>query len=514
MTIDLRAGEKRPIRSVRSIVPCRHDSVGAGWMVRFSLTAAPATWHAPSVIESIDGVRANLRGSLRDQPRDRVARLFAGVVVLAAIALTAWIRRPTFATIAMASGEGSLPVRLFEVMRASIARGDGVAYWDRFQCGGGPYWANADAPLIAPLLTGLARVPGDLAVRALSTAVMVAAMVGAYAWARRNLELDRLASMTTAALWIASGSFGTRALARPVFWAVALLPTLLVLARAAAKSKRATAAAAIVFAWMVVDGGVTATPIAIVALFASELPRLLRRGDRADAMKSLAAPIATGLALAAFKLVPVLRERALQPSGFVEHEHYELAHLAPMLLDAEPPPSMAQGYAIDDYWAYAGPTALGMAIAGLGAAMILRRHRRALGVLAIALFSSLALAMGATTPKSPFVMLSHLPLFDAFHAPSRWLALTTLAVAGLAGVAVNAAIDHARGHRLVQLAIVGLALYAVRDPATASRAAIERAWKGHALPRPAPPPSAYHLGNEADLDKLAALPARNVGTTH
>lgn len=473
--------------------------------MRFSLTAAPATWHAPSVIARIDGTPSGLHAA-------RARRIVIGVT-LASIALVWWIRQPTFATLAIVSGDGGASVRMFEVMRTAIARGDGVAWWDRFQCGGAPFWANAEAPIVTPIVTGLLHVPGDLAVRAWSTLLLVVSMIGAYAWARRCLTLDRLAALTTAALWIASGALGLRAVARPGFWAIALLPTLLVLARAAGRSRAAIVAASILFAWMVVDGGTTAAPIAIVALLASEAPALVRRGERWAALRSVVAPTAIGLALAAIKLVPVLTERALQGSPFVERERFDLQAIAAMLLDAEPPPGVAQGYPADDYWAYVGPAALGMAIAGLGACVILRRHRRALGPLLFSLVLSVALAMGVESTRSPFARLAKLPLFDALHAPSRFLALAALAIVGLAGVAVNAAMDLAKGQRGLQIAIAIVSLLAVREPARASRAAIERGWKGHALPRPPPPPSAYTLKNEADLDKLAALPARNVGTT-
>jgi hypothetical protein len=62
---------------------------------------------------------------------------------------------------------------------------------------------------------------------------------------------------------------------------------------------------------------------------------------------------------------------------------------------------------------------------------------------ALAAVAALILALGKNTPVFPF-LFRHLPGFDLFKSPARWLAVTTVAMAALAGIGAH---HWPRGHR-------------------------------------------------------------------
>jgi hypothetical protein len=80
-----------------------------------------------------------------------------------------------------------------------------------------------------------------------------------------------------------------------------------------------------------------------------------------------------------------------------------------------------------------------------------RSTRSLTGFWAVSAAMALVLALGRNTPVFPF-LFRHVPGFDLFRAPARWLAVTTIALAALAGIGAQRWPSGHRGHRVGALA--------------------------------------------------------------
>jgi hypothetical protein len=116
------------------------------------------------------------------------------------------------------------------------------------------------------------------------------------------------------------------------------------------------------------------------------------------------------------------------------------------------------GYAT--YWEDAGYVGLLPLLLAAGAVLALRKKGNGAGRWrGVMLFwvgvivCSLLLALGNNTPIFPF-LFRHVPTFDLFQAPARWLAITTVALAALAALGAQSWPSSHAGRRRGTLAVV------------------------------------------------------------
>ncbi|MGZ3475495.1 MAG: hypothetical protein ACXWUG_15405 [Polyangiales bacterium] len=434
------------------------------------------------------------------------------VVLLAAAVLVRVLREVYFVRDVTPSVEGQLGVRYWEIVRTSFARGDGFPLWDRSQCGGWPFLANPDAPLLSGAIAGVLRIHGDVMSRWTITFEMLAGLLGTYLWGRRALELGRIASFFAGALFVSSGFVAFELTYRSHFLPFALIPWVLVLARLGERDLRAAIGAGAVLAIIVLEGGVL-LPLgaALVALVVCELPQLLRRnGGLCRVLSSVGVTLVSFALFSAIKLIPTLVQLSRNPRRFKELDQMNWGQVATALGENELLRALGTAYHRDEYRAYVGVLAIGMAIAGAGTAIILKPRRFEATLLAIV---ALLLARGVFGPFAPYVLLSKLPLFQQINVPSRWLGLAGLGIAVCAAVAVDVAIKAVKRPVLISLVLVAAGL-AVYDPLVAARKTSIVYPPDPFLPRPDPPAQPYKMTPGEDLGRRAEYPARNVGVAN
>lgn len=433
-----------------------------------------------------------------------------GVAVAIAALLVALSLRSVYTHGRTPGLEGQLAVRAFEVARASFARGDGFPLWDRSQCGGAPYLGNPDTPVLGALFAGLFRVPGDAMVRGYLLLAAFLAITGGYAWGRRALLLDRLPSFLVGVVFATSGAVAFHGNYRVHFAAIALLPWVLALARMAERDLRMALLAGLAFGTIGLEGGLYPLAFSTIALLVVELTRLpSREAGPARTSAALGVTFAIGLSFAAVKLVPMSELLALHPRRFVERDAPLWPQFFAMLGESELGRPAGVAYSADEYRGFVGPLVIGMAIAGAGAALLLKPRRWDVVVL---LLAALVLARGAFGPFAPYTLLTKLPLFGQLNVPSRWVLVLDLAAAGCAAVALHEGMRAVKKPMLVGILIVvgGLAGWV-------PFAAAKKLWvdlpQQAPLPAEVPPARAYHLEPAIDdLARKAENPMRNLGT--
>jgi hypothetical protein len=429
------------------------------------------------------------------------------VVVLAAIVLVRFLREAYLARDVTPALEGQLGVRYWEIVRTSFARGDGFPLWDRSQCGGWPFLSNPDTPLVSGAIAGLFRIHGDVMSRWTITIALISGLLGTYAWGRRALELGRVASFVAGALFVSSGFVAFELTYRSHLLPFALIPWVLVLVRMGEQDLRAAIGAGAVLAVMVLEGGIL-LPLAaaMLAIVVCEVPQLFdRKAGPKRVAKSLGITAVSFGLLSAVKLVPTLVQLSRNARRFHEVDQMNWGQVASALGENEVLRALGT-YHRDEYRAYVGVLAIGMAIAGAGTAIILKPRRFDAALLAIA---GLLVARGLFMPSAPYAILVKLPIFQYVNVPSRFLGLAVLGIAACAAVAIDVAMRAVKRPILVSLVLVA-AVLAVADPVSAARKSSMTYPPAPFLPRPDPAASAYKITND-DLNRRAEFPARNVG---
>lgn len=348
--------------------------------------------------------------------------------------------------------------------RAAALQAGNLPLWNPYLFTGVPFLANPQAAVLYPPHWPLSWLPPAHAlVWSALTHVWLAAL-WMYAFARRSLKLHGPAAWLAGALF----GFGGFALARieniNQLNALAWLPALLWLydetrdAGGWRARVRWGSAFAAVIAVQLLAGHTQTTFINMVGLglyagwhavsaFRSHSPRRVF-----PPMLPLLA-VLPALLLSAAQLLPTLELNSLglRTGGMA----YRLAvsfSLRPRLLAQTLLPPFggglaeafgSEGYA--EFMAAIGVT--GLILAALGIWRLVRRggvvtgpHRRArraaIGLIVLAVAGCL-LALGAYNPLY-YLLWRFVPGFDLFRAPARWLALYGVAVAGLAGVGLDA----------------------------------------------------------------------------
>jgi len=193
--------------------------------------------------------------------------------------------------------------------------------------------------------------------------------------------------------------------------------------------------------------------------------------------------LALGVGLAAVQLFPTaeLMMQSQRAAG-ADYDFAMTYSLWPWRLITFAVPDFFGNPGHGDYWGYpnywegagyVGVLPLLLAIAAVGA--VVRRtsrlafhasrfdapgHWSAIAFWTIAALVALVLALGKNTPVFPF-LFRHVPGFDLFQAPARWLGIVTIALAALAALGAQAWPVGHRGRRLGGLGVVvGVALLA------------------------------------------------------
>ncbi|MEE8391282.1 MAG: YfhO family protein [Anaerolineae bacterium] len=175
--------------------------------------------------------------------------------------------------------------------------------------------------------------------------------------------------------------------------------------------------------------------------------------------------LALGVGLAAVQLLPTAELMlSSQRSGGVDYDFAMTYSLWPWRLITFAAPDFLGNPGRGDYAGYPnyweGAGYVGLLPLLLAAEAILRRKRGGqearTGLLrfwTVGIVVSLVFALGKNTPVFPF-LFRHVPGFDLFQAPARWLAVTTVALAALAALGAQWWPVGHRGRRRGALGIV------------------------------------------------------------
>lgn len=404
--------------------------------------------------------------------------------------------------------DGQYGIRYWEVARASYAHGDGFPLWDRAICGGFPFLGNPETQLLSSFLVGVFRIHGDSMARYYPTVGAALGVIGTFLWCRRALSLSFLPAVFAGALFAASGFLSLHGAVRMFFVPFALIPWALWLAHEGERDLRAAAGLGVVLGLMLLEGGLYPFCFALVALFATGVPRVVRAGPAALGRLFAVAAVVC-LLVGALKIFPVLAQLGRAPRVLKELDQGPWTDLIAMLGDSDRGGMPGRNYHVNEFRGYIGPFAFGMAIAGAGVALILVPRRFDLALL---LLVSATLTRGRFADFAPWTLLTRVPVFNQLQVPSRFVLLVDLGAAAAAAVALDAALKAVK-KPLLMVPLLLVSVVAVYDPIVAGQKLLKANVTDPWLPRPDPPAAAhYHLVAGEDFARMATYPARNIGT--
>jgi hypothetical protein len=388
------------------------------------------------------------------------------IVVVVAYVVTRSLRARLHDGAVFFNGENGM--RHWEAAVASFARGDGYPLWDRTTCGGGPGLADPESLLLSSLFAGLFHVRGDVMGRWYPTIAMTLAVVGTYLWCRRGLLLGRVGSLWAGVVFIASGFVVLQTSQRMMFVPFLFMPWVLYLAREGEKSLLAAAGAGLVLATMVLEGGLLPFVETIVALLLVTAPRLVSRAHLRDAARMLGVATLVCFLVAGIKLFPVMVQMFRWPSHVKAGlDGLKWPELMPIFVDKERyDPLAGHGFHFNEYRAYVGPAVLGCAIAGTGAALILKPRRWGVAVLVL---GGLLFMRGAYSPTAPYALLFNVFSWNALVVPSRFAVIALLGIAVAGAIAIDAGLERVRKQRILGAVLLAVAFVAARDPVVEAR---------------------------------------------
>lgn len=372
-----------------------------------------------------------------------VRRLAAAVtpVLLPAILLALFFGELLFSNRILARGDTFLYFYPYWEAAAEALRGGRVPLWNPSLFMGAPFLANSQVGFFYPLnwpLWWFLETP-YAASASIFLHVLIAA-AGTYALARRALQLSRSAAGVATVLFAGGGYVTAQVEHINQLQGMSWLPWLLLTADWAVAGERTrrlrgSLLLAALFALQLLAGHTQSVFISGLGLLLwivlRGLPEL-RRVDRGS-LKSATAlvwPLALGavlaLALAAVQLAPTLAltGQSSRQGGLPIGEALSFS-LHPLLLGQALLPHVSQSL-FTEYVAFLPLTAFLLAAVG---AWKWRREPRLLAPLGLAVGGFL-LALGRFNPL--YLLLAHLPGFNLFRAPARWLLLYALGMSLLA----------------------------------------------------------------------------------
>ncbi len=377
----------------------------------------------------------------------------------------------------------------FEALRSGR-----VPLWNPHLFMGAPFLANPQAAVFYPPNWPLLVLEPE---RALALAVMLhvaLAAAGALALARRALGLSWPAATTTAAVFAFGGFFAGQLGHINQISVVAWLPWLLLaLDRSLRGSRRWWVVAPVVSALMLLAGHPQQAYIgfsfALLYALVVGVHRARGGGGRfawaravGRALASWVLVVTGGVLLAAVQLLPTLELSRLS----IRSDALSLADAASFSLPPEEVllgllPTFVRMPSSTEFVAYVGVS--GIVLAALAVAARAREPR--VWLFAVAGIVAIVLALG---PSTPMFAQAHrlLPGFDLFRVPARWMLVTVLGGAVLAGYGTDALASRAQasGRRLLGplsrwfavvsiLALVALIVAATQPPLPAG---VRPAW--------------------------------------
>lgn len=308
--------------------------------------------------------------------------------------------------------------------RAEVLRTGALPLWNPYLFMGAPFLANPQAGVLYPPNWLLMFFSAPTAFKAALVLHGGLAWLGAFGLARQVWRLEPGAAWLAASVFALGGYLPAQVEHINQWQALAWMPWWLW-----AVAQRRPLAAALVLALMVLAGHTQTVVIAVLgaALYAG-CERLAERDGRglARLVGFMALVGALGAGLAAAQLLPTaeLTRESLRQGGLTWSEAVSFS-LDPRALGRALLPGYTRGL-FTEFVAYIGLT--GLMLAGLGAA---RSHPARWPLVALA-GVGLAFALGGFNPL--YAVLAHLPPFDLFRVPARWLALWALGAGGLVGL--------------------------------------------------------------------------------
>ena len=369
--------------------------------------------------------------------RRAIVILVAGCALLALV-----VNAGTLAHLGQTDAYGDWDQHLFyaDVATRAVLHDHQLPLWNPFPCGGIPLLAHPESRVLTPffalhLLLGAARaIPIEIVLHSLIAALGMALLA-------RSVKAS-VAGALVAATIFAGSSFVPLHLGVGHLWVlpVAWAPLCLWLDARAGERPILAAAAGVVLALMIGEGGIYIAPHVGLLLCAATAWRAIRaRSPRPVA--GLLITFATAFLLAAPKLIPLLDLLSHRPRHVDSHEWISLVDLWKSLTargqNLGVPNSEHFPWAWHEIGHYVGLPAL--ALAAIGA---LRDRRRSLAWLAMLVVFTM-LALGDFAPWSPWALLHRLPLLGSQHVPTRFLALAVLAIALLAARGATSLLERA-----------------------------------------------------------------------
>ncbi|MBI4492481.1 MAG: YfhO family protein [Chloroflexi bacterium] len=331
------------------------------------------------------------------------------------------------------------PLRHFA---AEAVRQGRLPLWNPDLFLGSPFLANPQTAVFYPLTALFYVLPVPYAYSASLVGHLFLAGALFYLFARRTLALGALASLLGGLAFTFSGFFAGQAGHLNQVSAAAWLPLLVTAFDEAARRPRPSmlVAAAAVLAIQLLAGHPQETYMSLIVVGVFVVVRaLLAEPKRLGwALGVLGAGVALGLGLASLQLVPTLElARESVRSGGLDYQDASFVTLPPW----DVPWALLPGFqwnviASTEWLGYVGVLPV---VAGLLALLAARRP----ATLAAALVAGLGfvLAMGDALPLYSF-LFEHLPFFDRFRVPARWLFIYTFGAATLAALGLEWARMH------------------------------------------------------------------------
>ncbi len=332
------------------------------------------------------------------------------------------------------------------------ALGEGrLPLWDPYRFAGVPFLANPQAGVFYPVNLALAWLEP---VYALTATVLIHSWIagmGMVAFARTSLRCGWVGSLVAGLAFAFGGYMAARTGLPNQMAVIAWLPWVLLVGDRLVERPRllGTGILALLLAFQYLGGHFQAQYIALALcglylaarMFrisflsgAEAIPRLAR------SVAGLAVATALGVGLGAAQILPTLglREHSLRQEA-LPIWHQNAFALPKSAVGQALLPSFAERGLSEEFLGYVGLLALWLA----GLALLDRTRRfEAFILLGLAILGGW-IALGLATPL--FGLLSdHLPGFDLFRVPARWLLLTSFGLAALAAVGTDYATNLAQ----------------------------------------------------------------------
>jgi len=365
-------------------------------------------------------------------------------------------------------------------MAFNALRAGRLPLWNPLAGCGAPLLANYQTAVFYPPNWLYLIIPAEYAMGLVGMVHLIWAGLGMRAYLRR-LGVDRLGQGVGAISFALSGylvsRFGFLSITSTVPW----LPWLMwaVDGVVEAEGKRVLRGAfsllAGVAAMMLLAGHAQTAFYSLILAGAYGLWRVLGRSADADRagkkrvmLMLMLAAVALGIAVAAVQLVPTFElMQTSQRAGGVEREFaltYSfwpwrfLSLIAPDLFGS---PARGDWWGYGMYWEdaiYVGLLTLLLAVRGV-VRWLRERHTaspavQAVPFFAVSLIPVVILALGKNTPLFPF-LYDHIPTFNMFQAPTRWMVLAVFALCVLGAVGADRFVVSERGMFWSRLSLAG-----------------------------------------------------------